>query len=82
MAKKPSEGSISRWFYNVYESKPELLKSNTNNAILKQWRAEHPGQEITPRVKQALANVKCILRNKYKIGPRFSGGEAPRTPSV
>jgi hypothetical protein len=82
MAKKPPEGSITAWFYNVYESKPELLKSTTNKDVLEQWQAEHPGQELTPRVLCALANVKSMLRKKYKIGPRFSGGEDPRPPSV
>jgi hypothetical protein len=80
MARKSPEGSVSGWFRKVYEADHELLKHTTNEPVLERWRAEHPGQEVTQTVRGAQANIKSLLRKKFKIGgyKKGKGGRKPR----
>jgi hypothetical protein len=81
MARKSPEGSVSGWFRQVYEADHELLKHTTNEPVLDRWRAEHPGQEVTQTVRGAQANIKSVLRKKFKIGG-FRKGKGGRKPKA
>jgi hypothetical protein len=81
MAKKSSEGSVSGWFRQLYDADHELLKHSTNEPVLERWRAAHAGQEVTKKIRQAQANIKSVLRKKYKIG-QYKKGKGGRKPRV
>ena len=73
MAKKAAasatdqQENLSAYFREVFKAHPKWLKDRSNEAILKQWLADHPGQDEVPeRVKQNLANIKSVLRSKKR----------------
>jgi hypothetical protein len=79
MARKSPEGSMSGWFRKAYEADRRLLRAKTNDSIWELWKSEHPGEPITKEWKGAQANIKSVLRKKYKIGPyRGRGGRKPQ----
>jgi hypothetical protein len=84
MARKSPEGSVSGWFRKVYEADHELLKHTTNEPVLERWRAEHPGQEVNQTVRGAQANIKSLLRKKFKIGgyEKGKGGRKPKAATA
>jgi hypothetical protein len=65
-AGKPNGGeSFSGYFRKVFAEDPRLLKSRSNEELLKRWLADHPGEKEVPgRVKNILMNVKSILRKQ------------------
>ena len=65
-AGKPDEGeSVSGYFRKVFAEDPKLLKSRSNEELLRRWLADHPGEKEVPnRVKNSLMNVKSILRKR------------------
>jgi hypothetical protein len=70
-AQKPaaaSEGeTISGYFRKVFKAKPKLLRTRSNQEVLDQWLKDHPDHtEVPENVKQALANVKSVLRHKKR----------------
>ena len=68
MPRKPKEQeNIAGYFRPIFQENPELLKSRSNEELLKRWLADHPGErEVPARVKQGLANLKSVLRSKRR----------------
>src|SRR5262249_35111265 len=68
--RKPDEaqqagGGIRGDFKAIFKEKPRLLKSTSNEAILKRGHKDHPGEKAVPDgVKGILFNVKSKLRKK------------------
>src|SRR4051812_39400055 len=57
--------SVSGYFRTLFEGNPKLLKTRSNDELLRRWLADHPGaKEVPNRVKQGLANVKSVLRKR------------------
>jgi hypothetical protein len=57
--------SISGYFRKVFAANPQWLDSRSNDAVLAQWLADHPGEtEVPGKVKQNLSNIKSVLRKK------------------
>jgi hypothetical protein len=76
--------SMSSWFRKIFIAEPTLLDSTSNQEILDRWLAEHPKKRGVPnRIKQAMANVKSMLRQRRRDGlpldPR-AGGEVAVEP--
>jgi hypothetical protein len=67
-AAAPEGGSISGYFRKVFAKKPKLLTTRSNQEVLDQWLKDHPDHtEVPENVKQALANVKSVLRHKKRV---------------
>jgi hypothetical protein len=57
--------TVSGYFRKVFAENPKLLKTRSNEDLLRRWLTDHPGEKEVPnRVKQGLSNVKSILRKK------------------
>lgn len=69
MARRKRKGpSLSSWFRQYYKDKPAALHAKTNDDVVSDWEAAHPGQPFTPRHRQAMANVKSTLKNPTGTG--------------
>lgn len=59
--------SISGYFRKVFKENSKLLKSRSNEELLRRWLADHPGETAVPeRVRQGLSNVKSVLRSRRR----------------
>lgn len=58
--------SISGYFRKIFRENPKLLKQRSNDELLSRWSLDHPGEPVTDRIKQNLANLKSILRKKRR----------------
>jgi hypothetical protein len=68
------EESVSGYFRTIFEENPKLLKTRSNDELLRRWLADHPGtKEVPNRVKQGLANVKSVLRKRGRRRGRRPG---------
>ncbi len=76
---KPDGESISGYFRKVFAENPGLLKSRSNDEILLRWQADHPGEELTSRIKQNLSNIKSVLRKKGR--KKAKRGKALASPA-
>jgi hypothetical protein len=65
---QPGNGeTVSGYFRKIFAENPKLLKTRSNEEILKRWLTDHPGhKEVPTNVKQGLANVKSVLRSKRR----------------
>jgi hypothetical protein len=81
---RPASGeSIASWFREYYHGNPKALKTKSNEAVLASWQAAHPGQEVTTRIKQSMANVKSTMKKKRrrrKAATPESGAVAVTSP--
>jgi len=67
------KGSTSAFFRNIFEERPDLLDSKSNDELRKLWLQAHPNQrEVPKKVIQNLSNLKSVLRKKK----RTKGGRA------
>lgn len=65
--------SIGGFFRQIFQQRPELLRSKNNLEIMGLWDAAHPGQSPAnrKRVMQNMANVKSVMRKRLrKRGPK------------
>jgi hypothetical protein len=63
----PVEGPSDhkRYFRRFFKDRPELLDTNSNEEVIDQWLADHPGvRELPPVARQALFQVKAEMRFK------------------
>ena len=59
--------TVSGYFRRVFEERPDLVQSGSNQEIFDRWLADHAGEKDVPqRVKQILFNVKSLLRRKLR----------------
>jgi hypothetical protein len=57
--------NISGYFRRIFQESPNLLKTRSNDELLRRWLADHPGETEVPKsVKVGLQNVKSVLRSK------------------
>jgi hypothetical protein len=55
------------YFRRIFHENPKLLKTRSNDEVLKRWLQDHPGErEVSPSVKNGLQNVKSILRSRSR----------------
>jgi hypothetical protein len=65
--KEEAPESNSAYFRRLFAERPEALASRNNDELLIQFSRDHPGQEVGPSIRQALANVKALLRRKKPL---------------
>src|SRR6516225_8603988 len=71
------KGSTSAFFRNIFEERPDLLDSKSNDELRKLWLDAHPNQsEVPKKVIQNLSNLKSVLRKKKRL-KRGRAGAAP-----
>jgi hypothetical protein len=58
--------TIAGFFRQYFGANPRQLKERSNEAPLRAWTDAHPGQLVTDSVKNSLANIKSVLRNKAR----------------
>src|SRR4051812_45870023 len=59
--------TTSGYFRRIFAGSPDLLEGRSNDELLKQWLTDHPDQtEVSKSIKQNLANIKSVLRNKQR----------------
>jgi hypothetical protein len=63
---QPNGGeNTSAYFRKVFKESPKLLKTRSNEEVLKRWLADHPGEkEVPAQVRNSLMNVKSALRKR------------------
>lgn len=81
--KKAGNGeTISGYFRRVFRENPKLLKTRSNDELLRRWRDDHPGEDEIPKgVKVGLQNVKSILRSKGRKRKAKAAAAAPAAPN-
>src|SRR5439155_26972563 len=73
--------SLSGWFRQYFRTHPYALRKGRNDMVVTAWVADHPGQEFTGRLRQAMANVKSAIKNK-KGGRRKAASAAAEPASA
>jgi hypothetical protein len=68
MARKRFGESKNGYFRRLFETHPEWLVAKSNEAVVMQWQADHPGKEMTRQDKQSMANAKSFVRRKNRGG--------------
>lgn len=75
--KAAEEGNetIGQWFRRRAALNPKYLGEGrgVNSMIYADWAADHPGEELTPRIRAYIANVKSIERGKQRKRKRQLG---------
>jgi hypothetical protein len=68
------KGSTSAFFRKIFEERPDLLDSKSNDELRTLWLAAHPNQrEVPKKVIQNLSNLKSVLRKKKRVKGRRAG---------
>jgi hypothetical protein len=67
---KGQVGSIQGWFRQYFRDHPEAVGPRSNEEVVRQWKAAHPGQEFDKRVQGAMSNVKSDERKRLGNGRR------------
>lgn len=80
---KSQPTSLKAYFEGVFLEHQDWLKPGTNEAVIDQWKKDHPGQDVTNNIKASLSNAKTRIRSKLGMGParrrkkRRKGAAAP-----
>ena len=85
MPRGRKKASISGYFRNILEERPDLLDSPGSNSILMEmWGRDHPSQSKAKRQKvvQNLANLKSLLRRQRDEGKGARRGARAAVNSV
>jgi hypothetical protein len=64
MARPRSTESVRAYFRLIFDNHPDWLWSRSNGLVLEQWKKDHPGEEITAKVKDGMANIKSVKRRE------------------
>src|SRR5213080_199186 len=78
--------SVSGYFRTIFEERPELLESKSNDELINRWKAYHGTGDVPNSVRSNLANLKSLLRKRQRQGkllgskvPVMSQTQAPST---
>jgi len=75
-------GSIQGYFRPIFKENPRLLKIRSNESLYERWLRDHPGEKEVPvRVRQGLANLKSVLRNRRRRRRRLRQEESGSAPN-
>jgi hypothetical protein len=80
MAKTKRRGrkkeTVSGFFRQIFNERPELLDSKSNEELIGMWRDKHPNQkEVPSSVRQNLSNLKSNLRKQRREAQGLVGGK-------
>jgi hypothetical protein len=71
--RRRSGESKSAYFRKVFTEKPQWLDQKSNDEVIARYRADHNmagGVDVGKSVKQAMANMKSILRKEARGGSK------------
>jgi hypothetical protein len=75
--------SVSAYFRKVFQESPKLLKTRSNDEVLRRWLKDHPGETaVPPQVRNSLMNVKSLLRKRGRKRARAQEEERERATGV
>jgi hypothetical protein len=63
--KQPAE-TLTGYFRRILKENPKLLNRRSNDELIGRWRADHPGRQVTSKVRAGLTNAKSALRHKQR----------------
>jgi hypothetical protein len=75
--KKGNQETVSGYFRTFFKQNPKALNERSNDAVLKQWQEDHPGQKVSTSVKSGLSNIKSVLRSKKRRKSKKAAAEQP-----
>jgi hypothetical protein len=58
---KEQSESTSAYFRRVFEENPDWLAPGNNQAVIERWQTDHPGETLTPNMKNIMSNVKSQM---------------------
>lgn len=63
---------MSAYFRAIYEERPDLITSRSNDEVIERWKSEHPAasEKMLKKARQTLANVKSLLKREKRKGGR------------
>lgn len=86
MAKSKERGektSVMGYFRKIFQESPELLKTRSNEEVIKRWLADNPAETEMPKsVRNTLANLKSVMRKKLRKRKPKSSLAAAVKPAV
>jgi hypothetical protein len=80
---EPNGESVSGYFRKVFEESPKLLKTRSNDEVLRRWLKDHPGETaVPPQVRNSLMTVKSLLRKRGRKRARLQDEKRERETGV
>ena len=79
--KQPAE-TLTGYFRRILNENPKLLNRRSNDELIGRWRADHPGQHVTGKVRAGLMNAKSALRHKQRKRKGSKQAEPPAQEAV
>ena len=79
--KQPAE-TLTGYFRRVLKENPKLLNRRSNDELIGRWRADHPGRQVTSKVRAGLMNAKSALRHKQRQRRGRRQAEPPAQEAV
>jgi hypothetical protein len=58
--------TLTGYFRRILREDPKLLKTRSNDELLRRWQADHPGEEVTNKTRAGLQNAKSALRSRRR----------------
>ena len=81
-ATKPAAETLTGYFRRILKENPKLLNRRSNDELIGRWRADHPGRQVTSKVRAGLANAKSALRHKQRHRRGRNQAEPPAQEAV
>src|SRR5262249_4313070 len=81
-APKQSAETLTGYFRRILKENPKLLNRRSNDELIGRWRADHPGRQVTSKVRPGLINAKSGLRHKQRQGGGRKQAEPPAPEAV
>ncbi|MBL8792784.1 MAG: hypothetical protein JNM56_02650 [Planctomycetia bacterium] len=78
MVKKRKKPSVSSYFREILNDRPDLLQATSNEEIY-QLYTERTKKKVNDRDKAILSNLKSVERKKAKLGGRRTAKSANHT---
>ena|ERR1051326_7472945 len=70
MGKRKGKPSMLGIFKQYFQAHPEWLRTRSNDAVLAQFKADHPSTEVSTKIKQAMFNAKNWARKGKNVHRR------------
>jgi hypothetical protein len=71
--------SVSGYFRKIFQNRPELLNSKSNEELIQRWKSDHGTNQVPNSVRSNLANLKSQLRKRQRLGlPLGAQAATPR----